>query len=220
MLPLPTPIRRAALRAAAIAVTSACLALAAAAQTTPIARWSVRPDAGGARAEVRMADMKPGIHVTTGPAAILFDSTMRARGTWRLEATIHLFDPGARAEGFGVFFGGRDLGGPAPHYAYALVRRDGKALMKVREGATTRTVRDWAASAAIPVWKPGVPGTSVKYVLVVEASTDRVALWVGGTKVLDAPRSEVPTDGMVGLRINHALDLHIERVAVASVTLR
>jgi hypothetical protein len=47
-----------------------------------------------------------------------------------------------------------------------------------------------------------------------------VALWVGGTKVLDAPRSEMPTDGMVGLRINHALDLHIERVAVAPAPLR
>jgi hypothetical protein len=190
--------------------------MAASAQTTTsLAGWTLRPDAGGNRAEVKVAEMKPGFHVTTGPATILFDSTMRGSGNWRLEAIIHLFDPGARAEGFGLFFGGRELMGASPQYAYALVRRDGKALLKVREGAATRTVRDWAANGAIPVWKSGVPGASVKYLLVVEAIGDRVALWVGGTNVLDAARSELPTDGVVGLRVNHGLNLHVERVSVA-----
>ena len=194
---------------------------AAGAQTvTTLTGWAIRADAGGNRAEVKAADMKPGFHVTTGPAAILFDSTMRARGNWRLEATIHLFNPGARAEGFGVFFGGRDLHGDTPHYAYALLRRDGKALLKVRDGAATRTVRDWAANGAIPVWKPGVPGASVKYDLVVEAIDDRVGMWVGGTKVLDAARQELPTDGIVGLRVNHGLNLHIETLAVSTLTRR
>ena len=211
------------------ALFSACVAgltlpwhTPAAAQVTavPLPGWTIRPDAGGAIGAVKAAEMKPGFHVTTGPAAILFDSTMRARGDWRLETTIHLFDPGARAEGFGVIFGGRDLNGASPRYAYALVRRDGKALLKVRDGATTRTVRDWAASSAIPVWKPGPPGSSIKYLLVVEAKGDRVALWIGGTQVFDAPRTELPTDGIVGLRVNHSLNLHIEKVAVAPLTTR
>jgi hypothetical protein len=170
--------------------------------------------------KVVMAVMKPGFHVNTGPAAILFDSTMKASGDWRLEATLDLFDPGARAEGFGVFFGGRDLNSAAPHYSYALLRRDGKALLKVRDGATTRTVRDWAANGVIPTWKGGPAGTSVKYPLVVEAKGARVTMWIGATQVLDAPRSELPTDGVVGLRINHALSLHVESVKVTPLTTR
>ena len=221
MMPFAPSTHRAVRRVCAAAVATCALSVAAAAQTTTsLAGWSIRPDAGGNRAEVKAADMKPGFHVTTGPAAILFDSTMRARGNWRLEATLHLFDPGARAEGFGVFFGGQGLSGATPQYAYALVRRDGKALLKVRDGATTQTVRDWATNAAIPIWKPGVPGASVKYLLVVEAIGNRVALWVGGTKVLDAARSEMPTDGVVGLRINHGLDVHVERVSVAIISSR
>lgn len=184
------------------------------------ARWSIRPDAGGRPSEVTIVIRRPGFQVATGPATILFDSAMQARGNWRLESTLHLFDPGARAEGFGLFFGGRDLNGVAPHYAYALVRRDGTALLKVRDGATTRTVREWAANGAIPVWKPGVPGSSVAYRLVVEAIGDRVTLWVGATKVLDAARSEMPTEGIVGVRVNHGLTLYIENIAVAPVTTR
>ena len=184
------------------------------------AGWTIRADDGGDRTQVKAAEMKPGFHVTTGPAAILFDSTMQAQGNWRLETTIHLFDPGARAEGFGVFFGGRGLSSAQPTYAYALVRRDGRALLKVREGQATRTVRDWASNGAIPIWKPGPPGHSVKYPLVIEAKGDRVSMWVGGTQVLDAARSELPTDGVVGLRVNHALNLHIEKVSIAPLAAR
>lgn len=203
-----------------IALTGAAAQVPAA----PPAGWVVRTDVGGMAMghgdKVVMASMKPGFHVTTGPAAILFDGTMKASGDWRLEATLDLFDPGARAEGFGLFFGGRDLDSPTPHYSYALLRRDGKAMLKVRDGATTRTVRDWAANGAIPLWKGGPAGTSVKYVLSVEATGARVSLWVGATQVLDAPRSELPTDGVVGLRINHALNLHVESVKLTPTAAR
>ena len=43
-----------------------------------------------------------------------------------------------------------------------------------------------------------------RYDLVVEATADRVDMWVGGTRVLHAGRDELPTDGTVGLRVNHA----------------
>jgi len=217
--------RTAALGACMLGALSAVPATAAAqdrpatasAKTPP--GWVARPDAGGNRAEVQLVEMTPGFRVTTGPATIVFDSTMRATGNWRLEATLHLFNPGARAEGFGVIFGGRGLTSPAPTYAYALVRRDGKALLKVREGAATRTVRDWTSSAAIPQWT-ATAGASVKYPLVIEVRADRVTMWVGGTQVLDAPRSELPTDGIVGLRVNHALSLRVEKVSVAPLATR
>ena len=220
---LPASLSR-RLATAGSALLLTVTAAGAQAPAAPPPGWVVRADAGGMDMgdgdKVVMAAMKPGFHVTTGPAAILFDSTMKATGDWRLEATLHLFDPGARAEGFGVFFGGRDLNSAAPHYSYALLRRDGKAMLKVRDGATTRTVRDWAANGAIPTWNGGPAGTSVKYALVVEAKGARVTMWIGATQVLDAPRSELPTDGTIGLRINHALNLHVESVTITPLTAR
>ena len=198
---------------------------AASAQAAGVpAGWVVRTDAasvGHAAAErVQFVTMKPGFHVTTGPAAILYDSTLRASGDWRLETTIHLFDPGARAEGFGVFFGGQNLASAAPRYGYALFRRDGKVMIKARDGASTRTVRDWATNSAIPLWRGGPAGSSVKYPIVVEAKGDRVSVWIGATQVLDAPRSELPTDGVVGLRINHSLNVHVEKLTVSALARR
>jgi hypothetical protein len=193
-------------------------------RTAPPAGWTIRADAGAMAhddgAQAKMEVMKPGWHVTTGPAAILFDSTVRASGNWRIEAVLDLFDPGTRAEGFGVFFGGRDLNGAAPRYSYALVRRDGRALLKVRDGATTRTVRDWTAHRAIPIWRSGPNVTSVAYPLVIEATADRVTMSIGGTAVLDAPRRELPSDGVIGLRVNHALSIHVEKLVVTPLTAR
>ena len=174
----------------------------------------------GDGAQVKVEVMKPGWHVTTGPAAILFDSTMRGTGNWRVEATLHLFNPGARAEGFGVFFGGRDLNGGTPHYSYALLRRDGRAMLKVREGATTRTVRDWTVHRAVPVWAAGPNVTSVAYAMVIEASADRITMSVGGTQVLDAPRRDMPSEGVIGLRVNHSLNLHVEKLVVTRLPAR
>lgn len=211
---------RATRRLAALAFVAAPLA----AQVAVPAGWQARVDGGGMDhgdgGKVTMVVMKPGWHVTTGPAAILWSDAMRARGDWRLEATLFLFNPGGRAEGFGVFFGGSDLASPRQRYGYALLRRDGRALLKVRDGAATRTVRDWTAHPAIPVFAGTGPNANVKYPLVVEARGDRVMILVGGTKVLDAPRAELPADGTVGLRINHALNVHVESIAVVPLAKR
>ncbi|MCC7051869.1 MAG: hypothetical protein IT355_01295 [Gemmatimonadaceae bacterium] len=189
--------------------------------TAPPANWVVRTDAVPTASQVAVRAARGGVRVTTGPAAILYDSALRAAGDWRIEASMLLFEPGGRAEGFGVFFGGRDLTGPAQRYAYVLVRRDGRALLKVRDGAAVRTVRDWTASAAVPQWRAtGVPGASVRYPLVVEARGERVTLLIGATTILDVPRAEVPTDGIVGLRINHALDVHLESLRVTPLPTR
>lgn len=81
--------------------------------------WQVRLDRTEQAApdEVSFVEMAPGWHVTTGPAAILYDGGTRAAGDYRIESEIFLFDPGERNEGFGVFFGGTDLdavGRPTP----------------------------------------------------------------------------------------------------------
>jgi hypothetical protein len=177
------------------------------------AGWTVRVDrADASAADVKFWNMPPGWHATTGPAAVLFNPANTAAGDYRLESESFLF-PGEHAEGYGVIFGGKDLALEAQSYAYFLIRKDGRFLVKVREGAATRTLIPWTEHAAI-VRHPG-EGTA-KNVLAVQVGKDNVDFFVNGEKVGTLPRAQLPTDGIVGLRINHRLNVHITTLTVES----
>ena len=177
------------------------------------AGWLVRldrPDRGSPD-QVVFADMPPGWHVTTGPAALLHHPDSTASGTYRIEADVFLFDPGERREGYGIFFGGRDLQGEGQQYTYFLLRRDGSWLVKTREGDETAVVRDWTRHDAVNDWDGRAEGEqTVRNRLAVEVGEDDVAFRVNDTEVTRIPRDELPTtDGVFGLRVNHSLNLHV-----------
>ena len=187
---------------------------AAARQAAPRpAGWTVRYDrANAVDSTLVFVAMEPGWHVTTGPSAILYDPSRTATGAFRVESEIFLF-PGARAEGFGVFVGGAALDGDAQRYTYFLLRRSGEFLIRRRDGAATRDLLPWTAHAAIP--KHQLAEGTVKYVLGVDASdAGQVHFTVNGERVASLPRADVAPDGVVGLRANHALDLHVASLAV------
>ena len=181
------------------------------------AGWEVRldhPDRGSAE-DVRLTTMSPGWHVTTGPAAILYDPTRTASAPYRVEAELHLFDPGERREGYGIFIGGQDLQGDAQAYTYFLLRQDGRYLVKRRAGAETPTVTDWTEAPAINAWAERTEGeSSVANTIAVDVGTDEVVFSVNGTELARVPAADVDTDGVAGLRINHSLDVHVERFEV------
>ncbi|HSR43332.1 MAG TPA: hypothetical protein VLL48_14185, partial [Longimicrobiales bacterium] len=89
--------------------------------------WRVRLDDPGATSadDVYFVDMPPGWHVTTGPAAILWNPGTAVDGSYRVEMEVFLFDPESRREGFGLFVGGHDLDGPDRRYLYFLIREGG-----------------------------------------------------------------------------------------------
>ena len=173
-----------------------------------------RPDRGSAD-DVAFTAMAPGWHVTTGPAVILHHPDSTVSGTYRLESELFLFDPGERREGYGVFFGGRDLAGDQQQYVYFLLRRDGRFLIKTRNGAETAVVRDWTEDPAIVGWenRPADAGTAHN-LIAVEVGESDVAFFVNDAEVARVPRAELPsTDGVFGLRVNHGLNLHVTSVA-------
>jgi len=172
-----------------------------------------RPDRGTTE-DIVFADMPPGFHVTTGPAVLMHHPDSTASGTYRIDADVFLFDPGERREGYGIFFGGRDLEGPSQQYVYFLLRRDGKYLIKAREGEETSVVRDWTDHASIRSWDARPEGEpTVQNALSVQIGPQDVAFLVNGTEVTRVPRSELPsTDGAFGLRVNHSLNLHVTSV--------
>jgi hypothetical protein len=175
--------------------------------------WEVRFDRSGTPdSAIYFVSMPPGWHVTTGPAAILYSPASTAEGDFRVQSTIFLFDPGQRhREAYGILIGGKDLDGPNQSYTYFVIRDTGDFLVKRRDGSATETVRQWSPSSAI-MKHPG--GENAKNVLTIEAKGSAVDFFVNGEKVTSVPRSDLQVDGVVGLRVNHGLNLHVVDLVV------
>ncbi len=183
--------------------------------------WEVRPDqgghnhGGGAPEGLVFEGMAPGWRITTGPAVILWQPTTVAEGDFRVEMEVHMFDPGSRREAFGIFMGGSDLHGEGQRYSYILLREGGQYLVKKRNGAETPTLVDWTSHPAIRGWADRTDGgTTVLNNLVLEAVGDRVVVKVNGEEVDTLERNDLDTRGIVGLRVNHGLNLHVSRFEV------
>ena len=171
--------------------------------------------AGSTEAELEMfVSMPPGWHITTGPAGIFWDPSVSASGNFRAEMEVFLFDPQGRREAFGIFFGGKDLEGDGQAYTYFLLRDGGQFIVKCRQGAETPTLVDWTPHASVRSYADRGEDSSVKNVLTVEAGVETVRFFVNGEKVATLSRAELPVDGVVGIRVNHALNLHVSRLAV------
>lgn len=178
--------------------------------------WKVRFDrAGSTEAELEMfVSMPPGWHITTGPAGIFWDPSLTATGEFRAEMEVYLFDPEGRREAFGIFFGGTDLDGPGQEYAYFVVREGGEFLVKHRRGADTPTLVDWTEHDAVASFAERGDDSTAKNVLTVEAGSETVRFLVNGAEVAKLPRSRLPVEGTVGIRVNHALNVHVSRLDV------
>ncbi len=168
-------------------------------------------------ADIWFVNMTPGWHITTGPAAIFYHPTSTAEGTYRAETTLHLFDPKGRNEAFGLFLGGQDLEGENIVYDYFLIRNNGQFLIKRRSGSDTSTIQNWTAHDAIVTYDRDTgrgTGDSVPNTLAVDVGTDEVAFFINDQEVARLPRADLHTNGIVGLRINHALNMHISTFSV------
>ena len=180
------------------------------------ADWKVRFDReGSTEADLEsFVEMPPGWHITTGPSGIYWDPALTASGEFRVEMEVFLFDPGTRREAFGIFFGGSDLEGAGQSYTYFLIRNGGESIIKKREGSEAPTIQPWTANEAILSYANRGEDATVKNVLAVECGAETVRFFVNGEEVGSAPRSDMATDGTVGIRVNHGLNLHISRLEV------
>jgi len=171
------------------------------------AGWTVRPDEGGQASQIKFVTMSPGWHVTVGTAAIYYRATDQAKAPFTLTSKIHLFPgTGSHQEAFGLFIGGEDLSGAKEEYTYFLIRGDGTFKVKQRDGDKIADVTPgWTANAAIVQGKADGP---VANVLVVAATAAKVSFQVNGKEVWSGKVKD--TNGQVGLRINHNLNMHVE----------
>lgn len=173
------------------------------------AGWTVRADRGDA-AKAKIETMGKGLHVTTGPAVILYRADTDGSGPFHTLATFTQTKPAEHPEGYGLLVGGQGLDGAAQRYLYFLVRQDGSYLIKRRDGEKTSDVsKGWVPHAAVK--KPDAKGTATNLLEVDHKRNEsRVAFLVNGKEVFATDPKGLPLDGIVGLRVNHNLDLHIE----------
>lgn len=173
--------------------------------------WKTRFDRPAPDSLLRFDAMEPGWHITSGPSGILYDPSRTAEGNFRVESEISLF-PGQLREAFGIFIGGENLEDQTQSYLYFLIRGDGQYLVKHRAGTETHELVPWTAHEAV-VKHDGGEGTA-KNVLAIEADADQVRFLVNGEVVNSLPRSQIDAEGIVGLRVNHNLNIHVSSLKV------
>lgn len=180
------------------------------------AGWQGRVDrAGQDLADVRFMQHGGGFHVITGPHVILWNAANTANGAYRASVTYTQSRAPDRLEGYGLLVGGRDLDAPAQDYLYFLIRHDGRYMIRHRAGDEVHTLAEWTPADAIRT--PGAEG-GASNTLTIEAGANRVRFLINDAEVQAFDR--VPmlnTDGIVGFRIGHHLDVMIDRHGVEPI---
>lgn len=174
------------------------------------AGWTVRTDDSAPAENVKVVPMGQGIHVTLGPAIILYRSQHDGAGPFHTLATFTQTKKAAHPEGYGLFYGGKSLDGTGQSYTYFLIRQDGTYLVKRREGEkTTEITKGWVPSGTVQ--KPDAKGSATnKLEIDNKRDPSKVVFLVNGEPVYTLDSMATDTKGAVGLRINHNLDLHVE----------
>jgi hypothetical protein len=147
-----------------------------------------------------------GFHVKGGPAGTFWDARNNAAGNYTLKATFNLNEPSSHRNYYGLVFGGAQLDGANQAYTYFVVAQDGSYLIRQRTGDATKDV---ARASHDAVKRPDQSGRSSN-ALEVRVAGDQVSYLVNGTVVHSAPRAGTTTDGIVGFRVNHQLDVAVE----------
>ena len=183
---------------------------AAGASAAVPAGWTVRADGKADAAKAKIATMGPGLHVTTGPAIILYRADTKGSGPFHTLAKFTQTKPSAHAEGYGLIVGGRDLDGVGQQYIYFLVRQDGSYLIRRRDGEKTSDIsKGWVTNAAVQ--KPDAKGSATN-LLEVDNKVDpsKITFKVNGQDVFGTAAAGMDLSGVVGLRVNHNLDVHVD----------
>ncbi len=170
--------------------------------------WTARLDSGStAITGVNVTLMGAAFHFITGPAGIYYKPDSQGTGVYTVQATFTQAELSEHPEAYGLFIGGSNLDGPRQQYTYFLLRQDGRFLVKRRIGASTPTITDWTAHAAVKAGKAA-------NLLAIDVGRDKVRFLVNGKEVSAADRARVDAEGIAGLRINHNLNVMVENFGV------
>ena len=198
-------------RRSVLFVLVACLAAPLVAQTPE--GWRMRVDRSehgedpDDRPDLQVVTKGKGFQVTGGPAGTFWQPSHMASGNYTARATFTLIKPSGHTNYYGLIFGGSGLEGTSQAYTYFLVAQDGTYIIRKRTGETVTDVQRSTSHAAVK--RPDATGRSTN-ALELRAAGGNVSFVINGTVVHTSPQSAVNTDGIVGVRVNHLLDVLVE----------
>ncbi len=182
-----------------------------------IAGWQARLDRPTAKvADLKLVAMGPGMHVTSGPAAIYWTPAnamkVGSKG-YVVKASFTQTKAPMHPEAYGLIAGGSALDTDNQNYLYFLARGDGKFMVKHRYHDQVHTLADWTANDALKVQDAAGKATNE---LAIEVGPETTRFLANGTEVLKLPSKDMvgpmkleSLDGFAGIRVNHNLDVHV-----------
>jgi len=165
------------------------------------------PDAAG---DIKFVTSGSGFLATNPKAAVYWNPTNTASGTYTVKGTFKLMKPSGHPNYYGLIFGGSELEGAQQNYLYFVVAQNGMWLIKHRDNDTaTSNVAPKTPNDAVK--KPDESGQSVNE-LEVRVGADKVDFVVNGTVVHSEPKTGAlaKTDGFYGIRVNHLLEVQVD----------
>ena len=194
-------------------VTTAALAVAVTVAAQTPQGWKVRVDRSTNAQDpdntpnLVFKAMGKGLHVKGGPAGTFWNPATTASGNYTLKATFNLQEPSNHTNYYGLVFGGSDLDAATQAYTYFVIAQNGMFQVRQRQGEAVTDVVRRATNAAVR--QPGADGKSTN-TLEVRVNGDTVSYVVNGTVLHSGPKGGVKTDGLVGVRVNHVMDVQFE----------
>ena len=206
-----------ALAVATVAIASATLS----AQST--AGWKQRIDAStdasdpDPAGEVKFTAIPGGFQTSNPKAAVFYNPANTVSGTYTLKGTFAQNARSSHVNYIGFVFGGKDLAGATESYTYFLVApQNGTFLVKQRTGAGNADTKDVVAKTASDAIVKLDANGKASNTLEVRVAADKIDYVVNGKVVGSSPKAGINTDGIWGMRVNHALpDVSITGLSAA-----
>lgn len=166
------------------------------------------PDPAG---DVKFTVIDGGFHTANPKAAIFWNPANTASGNYVLKATFTQNARSSHPNYLGLVFGGKDLAGAGQSYTYFVIAQNGMYLVKQRNGDQTKDVQRGPSDAVMKIDANGKATNTLE----VRVGGDKIDYVVNGSIVHSMPKAGVVTDGIYGMRVNHALpDVSITGLAV------
>jgi hypothetical protein len=163
--------------------------------------------------DISFVTMGNGYHVTSGPAAIYYNTKDMAKGVYAVSATFTQSKTNAH-EAYGIFIAGKNLQDSTQNYLYLVVKPgDGSLAIGHRDSNGRPMYFIASRDGANPAVNKDGPDGSATNTLMIHVAPDSVHFLVNGKLVKGIAKSELggaSTDGQAGLRINHNISVHID----------
>ncbi len=185
------------------------------------AGWMVRfdpPRRGPAPtvADVNFRPMGKGLHINSGPAGIYYRPDQAQTGDFTVSATFAQAKS-MQHESYGLIFGGHDLQSPEQNYVYMVIRPNTGEFLINHRSSDARPTNLVPFTKASAIHSDDPTSGAATNTLAITVQGNMVHFLINGTDVKTLAKSDLDgamTDGLVGLRLNHNLDVHIANFGV------